>query len=55
MFLSASLTKGNRYIFPQGYKGRGVKLTTHPHLKPRLRIVKLNLHSHIPFNGMVSI
>jgi hypothetical protein len=39
--------------FPRGKNGRGVKLITHLHLVPRLRMVKLYLHSPILFHGVV--
>jgi hypothetical protein len=40
-------------LFPREISGRGVKLTTHLHLVPRLRMVELYLHSPIRLYGMV--
>jgi hypothetical protein len=37
----------------QGKSGRGVKLTTHFHLLPRLSMVELYLHSLIYLHGIV--
>jgi hypothetical protein len=39
------LSNGYRGRFPEGYRGRGVKLTTHLHLVPRSRMLELYLHS----------
>jgi hypothetical protein len=36
-----------------GLSDRGVKLSTHPHLAPRSRMVELYLHSDIGLHGMV--
>jgi hypothetical protein len=35
---SHRLLNGNRWHFPSGHGGQGVKLTTHPYLVPGLRI-----------------
>jgi hypothetical protein len=40
-------------FFARRYSGRGVKLTTHLHLLPRSRIMKLYLHAPILFHGIV--
>jgi hypothetical protein len=42
---TASYTIRYREIFPVGQNRRGVKLTTHLHLVPRLRICRLFLDS----------
>jgi hypothetical protein len=36
-------------LFPEGWSGRGVKLTTHHHLAPKLGMLELYLYSpHTP-------
>jgi hypothetical protein len=47
------LSYGYCRLFPLGSSGRGVKLTTHLHLAPRSRMVKLHLHSSIRLHGVV--
>jgi hypothetical protein len=49
---SSLLTNGYRGFFPMGKKGRGVNLTTHLHLLPRLGMVELYFHSHIRLHGI---
>jgi hypothetical protein len=36
-----------------GKGGRGMKLTTHPHLVPKSRMTELYLHSHLCLHGIV--
>jgi hypothetical protein len=38
---------------PVSYRGRGVKLTIHLHLEPRLRMVELYLHYPMHLPGVV--
>jgi hypothetical protein len=42
-------------LFPSGYSGRGVKLTTHLRLLPKFKrsVVELFLHSPIRLDGLV--
>jgi hypothetical protein len=40
----SALSNGCRGLFPRGYNGRSVKLTTHLHLLPTSRMVELYLH-----------
>jgi hypothetical protein len=47
------LSNEHRGLFPRGYSGRGVKLTTHIHLVPSSRKVELYLHSLLRLHGIV--
>jgi hypothetical protein len=44
---------GYRQLFPRGWSGRGVKVTIHLHLVPRLRKMELYLHSHLCLHAVV--
>jgi hypothetical protein len=50
------LFNGHRWLFNQGQSGRGVKLTTHPYLIPRLKmtgaIPRLSIPSYNLMAGM---
>jgi hypothetical protein len=45
--LPSLLYNGHRELFPGGKGGRGVKLTTHLYLVPKLKMMELYLHSSI--------
>jgi hypothetical protein len=47
------LSNGYRGLFPRGYSGRSVKLTTHLQLVPRSRKVGLYIHSPIRLHSVV--
>jgi hypothetical protein len=49
---SSLLSNGYRVLYPRGYSGRGVKLTTHLHLVPRSRKLQRNFHSPIRLHGI---
>jgi hypothetical protein len=57
LFLPIVLTRGYWGLFPRGYSGRGVKLATHRHIVPRIRIRGITLPRPPPplpnrFHGM---
>jgi hypothetical protein len=47
------LALGHTGLFPWGQSRRGMKLATHLHLVPRLRIAELYLHSTISLQAVV--
>jgi hypothetical protein len=51
--LDGILSNGYRGLYPRGYSGRGMKLTTDLHLVPRSRMVELYLYSPICLHGIV--